>query len=745
MREQRFIVASLILSIIQKTCSQLQTTPDLLYNENSIIIHNQDVRRSQPRLLENKIKATSLSANRGLQLNCFQGSSSQFDCLTDKVINSFNDRNRREVEIQTASQTERSKRQRIKQTIDNKFEGFDIAEKNSQITLHLTDHSKKGRIQPHGHLRGSNEKMEEIEEIKNVPAISPMETPMPSSFTNVSTDATRCGFSLPVHSNCFNILTPDMESADKRFYFGEYMCSPNMQYFFGMTLDGFLSICSGEKEIWSVGPFMDPNSYSNFQRDGNLVVYSGKGSAINGIKTLWSSKTNGFPMATLEILNDGTLQIISITREIVWEVDPLNDLSVFLTPSPSQAPQETPHSVEELIISQSKMSSLNGLITFHPGELVFDSKSGLFLSKGLKGRIIATTGEKVKLANGDQSLIDFHNRPDAGGCFSASDGGWYYLSNSEGGSSKDRIGGGVGRIHFDANGGVKEYKMVLEGTKENCGSGVTPWGTYISCEERDQGQCWEVHPEEHWDPRMTKMGGEEGGKFESAAFDDRNWHELKAFVTMDRSKGALRRFSPNSIVLERAIREGDFFDVLHQDGTIDYLELFPESKTFQWTESRELGELSAKNYFPNAEGIDVHDGVLYFVSKANKELFTLNLDTHEYSSSSTESGPFNGQPDQIVRLLSEDNPNEEGLLYFLEDGGGSPAGVYARDSHSDQYYTIVQGGRENSDETTGLAFCDDGKRMMFAFQDEGKLYEIVREDGKPFYGGTVNIKYHSNH
>lgn len=57
-------------------------------------------------------------------------------------------------------------------------------------------------------------------------------------------------------------------------------------------------------------------------------------------------------------------------------------------------------------------------------------------------------------------------------------------------------------------------------------------------------------------------------------------------------------------------------------------------------------------------------------------------------------------------------------------------------------YTIVKGGPGFTDETTGLAFCDDNKRMMFAFQDEGKLYELRREDNLPFYGNTVDVKYH---
>ena len=380
-------------------------------------------------------------------------------------------------------------------------------------------------------------------------------------------------------------------------------------------------------------------------------------------------------------------------------------------------------------------------ISYHPGKLIYNNEIDLFLSEGLNGRIIAKAQKRVQYDTGDKSPIPFHNRPDAGACFPSNDGGWYYLSNSEGGI--DNRGGGVGRIYFDSTGAVKEYKMLIKNTKQNCGSGSTPWGTFISCEERNKGQCWEIHPEEHWEPRPTKMGGKDGGRFESVAFDSRDMLNIKGFVTTDLNDGALHRFSPNEIALERAHREGDYSDVLHIDGKLDYLQFMPEINKFQWTKSKKLGQQSAATFFPNAEGIDIHNGFLYFVSKTNKELFTLNLDTFDYSSSSTESGTFNGQPDQIIRLLPDNESNEEGLLYFLEEGGNNPAGIYARDSNN-QYYTVIEGGNSSTRETTGLSFCDNGKRMIFAFQEEGILYEVMRDDNEPFYGKTLNVKYHSS-
>ena len=49
-----------------------------------------------------------------------------------------------------------------------------------------------------------------------------------------------------------------------------------------------------------------------------------------------------------------------------------------------------------------------------------------------------------------------------------------------------------------------------------------------------------------------------------------------------------------------------------------------------------------------------------------------------------------------------------------------------------------------SGETTGLAFSPDGKLMYVSFQSPGIIFEISRMDGMPFYGATLDIKYHAD-
>ena len=121
---------------------------------------------------------------------------------------------------------------------------------------------------------------------------------------------------------------------------------------------------------------------------------------------------------------------------------------------------------------------------YAPGKLNI-VKEGLLLSQGLDVKLIATSGEPVTYYNGggggnnnNKSSIPFHGRPDGAAIFKVDDndsiGDWIYVSNSEMRGSGE---GGVGAMTFDSSGNVKEYKMILQGTTQNCNGGKTPWNT----------------------------------------------------------------------------------------------------------------------------------------------------------------------------------------------------------------------------------------------------------------------------
>ena len=352
-----------------------------------------------------------------------------------------------------------------------------------------------------------------------------------------------------------------------------------------------------------------------------------------------------------------------------------------------------------------------------------DSDLDIQISVGLTVKRIAQTGSRVTYVDGVQSNISYHAMMDGAGMALLPDGGYAYISNSEVGNN----GGGVYGLYFNKDGKITNYKALLTGTSRNCAGGISPWDTWISCEEVKGGQCWQVEPNmdspNHDSPKVTLLGGTSGGRYESVAVDNTNQDKPIFFVTEDSSDGELRRFEA----------DGNGWNALHVGGQTTYLQ-FLDGGRFQWTSSLSAGENSASSYYPKTEGITYHNNTLYFVSKVLKRLFILDLKDMTYTSEQTGSshvgmGDFNSQPDQII----PNDMDKRKYIYFTEDGGNRP-GIHVRDREG-RYYTMVRAvpdGRYSGDETVGIAFSPDRKRFHFGFQDAGVLMEVTRDDGQPF-------------
>lgn len=193
-------------------------------------------------------------------------------------------------------------------------------------------------------------------------------------------------------------------------------------------------------------------------------------------------------------------------------------------------------------------------------------------------------------------------------------------------------------------------------------SGRTPWDTWISCEEiaRD-GQIWEVDPLGVREAKMTVLGGNNtGGRFESFTYDVRDMEDPRFYYTEDRPDGPLRRFRPTNPDWKKP------HNMLHGMGDIEYLLLDATAAdnstgTYSWTKNKTLAQETAAEFFPGSEGIDAYEGSLYFVSKKAKFMYVLDLDGNSWERRSTVSGVFDGSPDQLTRLVGEQE-----ILYYTE-------------------------------------------------------------------------------
>jgi len=282
----------------------------------------------------------------------------------------------------------------------------------------------------------------------------------------------------------------------------------------------------------------------------------------------------------------------------------------------------------------------------------------------------------------------------------------------------------------------------------NCGGGKTWWDTWLTCEERSGGHVWEVDPL-NGNNRMTLLGrdSDNGGYFESVAYYRPEPPGIPTFyVTEDKRDGALRRFTPDVEAVRVANQLNDFSQILHINPTstakIEYLKLHPESSTrgtFTWTSNKAAAEGDASAHYSHAEGIDIAHGVIYMTAKLPKILMILDLETGRYERRSTADGAFAGQPDQLRKIMGD--TRQDDVVYFCEDSSddGDNA-VHGRDG-AGNFFTILQG--RDLGETTGLDFSPDKRRMYVSFQQAGLIYEIKRQDGYPFGGARLDIKYQS--
>ena len=365
------------------------------------------------------------------------------------------------------------------------------------------------------------------------------------------------------------------------------------------------------------------------------------------------------------------------------------------------------------------------------GPLGAPDANGIRLPAGFTSRVVAVSGE-APVAGG---ATQWHIFPDGSTVFPRPGGGWIYASNSEvpGVGSltfsfpelsavpgiNDLVGvagqfvpglGGASALVFDASGTVVDCYSILSGTTFNCAGGATPWNTWLSCEEVNDGRVWECDP---YGVSVAVPKPALGIFAHEALAVDANARTV--YMTEDLPDGRFYRFVASAgdwPAGGRARFENGSLQVMQVLGDPNRAENNPlrvQCVNAANPASRQVdNRIATTTAFDGGEGIWLHAGIVYFATKGDNRIWA--YDTVAQTLEIIYDFATTTGSDKILSGVDNLTVTSAGDILVAEDGGDMQLCVILPDRSVRPLLQVVG---QDASEISGPAFSPDGRRLYF--------------------------------
>jgi hypothetical protein len=380
------------------------------------------------------------------------------------------------------------------------------------------------------------------------------------------------------------------------------------------------------------------------------------------------------------------------------------------------------------------------------GPLQAPDGNGVRTPEGFSTRVVAINGELPQ--SGGMSVAGpqtggignrpWHIFPDGAGVVHRSNGGWIYISNSEVpgagslgftfpeladlSSTIEEFTRGlaqVGTLVFDPDGTIVDSYTILSGTTFNCAGCITPWNTWLSCEEFPDGQVWECDPYQPGEGLACPTLG--FFSHEAIAIDAGN---RMLYLTEDMPDGRFYRWVPDPADwpegAERAALQAGRLQVLcvagaGVGGALD------APQPIRWVDAKNphapqhQNRLAESSSFDGGEGVWYFRGIVYFATKGDDRIWAIDVEAQTieviYDRATAEA------PNNILSGVDNLFVTAQGDVLVAEDGGDMQVVVILPDR---TLKPLLQVTGQDASEIAGIAFSPDGRRMYFSSDRGGR-------------------------